>query len=281
VGGVGGLRQARDSDGYTFVHYAVEDGPPDLPPALAAAAAGDAAAGQALVAKAAAELAAWRAEAAPDGGVALVERFRGPARSVGCNVRAGSVTFRRFSTVRAARWCPAGRRGYCEVEVVFAGDAPQWGFCTAEWPRRGSGVRGVGDEAGSWGVDGVRGCAWRAGRRGKLDVRWAAGDVVGLACDPEAGEVRAAVNGVWAGPAGVATRGAKAAGLLPALSCSGSRVRLNMGEAPFRHPPPAGYEPFCAMGPPPPGGGGGSGGGEAAEDGDALSGDGETGDGAG
>ena len=204
--------------------------------------------------KAEADVAAWRASATAP--AAALEPFRGPAGSVGIRLLAGTITFSRFSTVRAARWCPAGRRAYYEVEVVFAGDSPQWGFCTAEWPPRRSGGRGVGDEAGSWGVDGIRGCGWREGRRTKLDIGWAAGDVIGLACDPRAGEVRASVNGVWAGAAGLAMRvGRDVAGMLPALSCSGSRVRVNMGESPFRQPPPAGYEPVCLLGPPPAGGG--------------------------
>ena len=253
VGCWGGELQARDSDGYSCLHYALEDGRSEVPSALAAAAGAEAAAGTAALSRAAAEVGAWRSESATRGGsAAALELFRGPVGGARISSRSGTVTFNRFSTVRAGRWCPAGRRGYCEVEVVFAGDVPQWGFCTADWPRRGGCPRGVGDEAGSWGVDGVRACAWRAGRRANLDIRWAGGDVIGLACDPATGEIRAAVNGVWAGDGGVAVRaGTGLAGLMPALSCSGSRLRVNLGGSPFRHPPPAGYDAFFLMGLPP------------------------------
>ena len=64
-----------------------------------------------------------------------LELFRGARREV--QIRGlGGVVFRDFSSVRAGCFCPAGGKGYYELELLSELTSPQWGFCTREWARK-------------------------------------------------------------------------------------------------------------------------------------------------
>ncbi len=147
--------------------------------------------------------------------------------------------------------CPWGGLGYFEVEVLHAGTATQFGFCSPDWPgRAGFSGDGVGDDGPSWGVDGHRVLKWHAGPVGPFGRRWRAGDVVGLACDLRGGcaagggQMLASLNGDFSPPYGAAFDLPPAGlegGLLPALTAQSGLYRCNLGGGgrPFRHAPPS------------------------------------------
>jgi hypothetical protein len=161
----------------------------------------------------------------------------------------GLVDFRAYSTVRAGgAICPWGRLGYYEVEVLYAGITPQFGFCSLEWPaRKGPSREGVGDEGLSWGVDGDRIIKYHKGRQGPFGGQWRAGDVVGLACDLRAGDgggrILVSLNGDFSPPYGAAfdlPAAGLEGGLCPALTATSGLFRCNLGGGrPFRHAPPS------------------------------------------
>ncbi len=71
------------------------------------------------------------------------------------------------------------------------------------------------------------------------------GSTVGVAWDADAGALLAAANGEALAPIfpdGLKSGPAVGTGLFPALSgCGGCRVGFNLGQRPFRHPPPSGF----------------------------------------
>ncbi len=144
--------------------------------------------------------------------------------------------------------CPWGGLGYYEVEVLRAGFATQFGFCSPGWPaKKGPTGDGVGDDGLSWGVDGQRVLKWHEGPKGRFGGLWQEGDVVGLACDLRADRMRMLVslNGDFAPPYGAAfdlPAAGLRGGLCPALSARAGLFRCNLGGEPtgrpFRHAPP-------------------------------------------
>jgi hypothetical protein len=141
--------------------------------------------------------------------------------------------------------------GYYEVEVLHAGNYPQFGFCSPGWPgKEGYTGEGVGDDVLSWGVDGDRVMKWHAGEGSPFGAAWRAGDVVGLACDLRGagagggGRMLASLNGDFASPHGAAFDLPPAGlegGLCPALTAGDGLFRCNLGGGgrPFRHAPPS------------------------------------------
>ena len=119
---------------------------------------------------------------------------------------------------------------------------PQFGFCTREFEsREDAGEEGVGDDAWSWAVDGVRQLKWHEGNKGAYGCKWSVGDVIGFSLNMRtagAATLSVSVNGSFAAPNGPAFTAIDAPYLSPALSASGGRYRLNLGERPFVHAPP-------------------------------------------
>ena len=62
---------------------------------------------------------------------------------------------------------------------------------------------GVGDNAKSWAVDGVRCQKWHPGNQEEYGAKWSAGDVIGVAWDGVKREIAVSVNGDFAPPNGV------------------------------------------------------------------------------
>jgi hypothetical protein len=163
----------------------------------------------------------------------------------------GLVAFRAFSTVLAKdAVCPWGGLGYYEVEVLCAGIATQFGFCSPEWPgMEGESGDGVGDDGPSWAVDGHRILKWHNGPQGPFGGEWRAGDVVGLACDLRGGVGRrcrmlVSLNGDFSPPYGAAFELPAAelqGGLCPALTAKIGLFRCNLGGGgrPFRYASPS------------------------------------------
>ena len=160
----------------------------------------------------------------------------------------GLVFFKAFSTVRASgAVCPCGFLGYYEVEILHtAASNTQFGFCSLEWPaKKGPSDDGVGDDGPSWGVDGDRVLKWHKGENVPFGGQWRAGDVVGLACDLQAGSRRMLVslNGDFNPPYGAVfdlPAAGLEGGLCPALTADSGLYRCNLGGGlPFRHAPPS------------------------------------------
>jgi ankyrin repeat protein len=233
------LLAARNLDGRTCLSFALEDSSDKEAKQLAAAAGADA---PALLAAAEAELAAERAARAAGPTFA---RFSGAAGEAYVCAGGRTVGFRSFCSVRAGAVCRAGRRAYMELELLVLCDSPQFGFCGGEWRRSDThAAAGVGDDAGSWGVDGARACAWHNQQAREFGGTWRKGDVVGLACDLTeggaggGGRVWVSVNGSFGAPNGAAfDLPAGLPSLYPALSARASRVRYNFGPG-FAHAPP-------------------------------------------
>jgi len=130
---------------------------------------------------------------------------------------------------------------YLELQVVYIDSAPQFGFCTREFEsREDARGEGVGDDAWSWAVDGVRQMKWHSGKSA-YGCEWSAGDVIGLALDMRtagAACMSVSVNGSFAAPNGPAFTDMQAVHLSPAFSNRDGRYRVNFGERPFVHAPP-------------------------------------------
>jgi len=80
---------------------------------------------------------------------------------------------------------------------------------------------------------------------------WQVGDIIGLACDLNTMQMYVSVNGNFTVPNGVVFAldpDAVGEGLFAALSGISGKVRYNLGEAPFKHAPPAAdYQAFAAF----------------------------------
>ncbi len=172
-----------------------------------------------------------------DAGGVVVTRHRGG----GCAGSDYLLQFRSFNTfvadVRLFGGC-----FYWEVDVVDNVSAVQFGVCTAGFEAREHPAgEGVGDDACSWAADGVRLRKWHKGDDGAYGSAWAVGDVIGFAVDTRtagAAVLSVSVNGSFAAPNGPAFTAIDALYLSPALSGSGGRFRLNLGDRPFAHAPP-------------------------------------------
>jgi hypothetical protein len=171
----------------------------------------------------------------------LVRLFRGEPYDVRLSEREAILESYSFSTVRCWLICPPGRKAYYELEMLEEGHCCQFGFCALPWERNleYTGI-GVGDDENSWGVDGERFVLWHDGERAwPLTRPWKQGDVIGLACDLERGQILASVNGSWEAPCGVVFNLPQdLQGLHPAFTMASGKVRYNFGEAPFRYEMP-------------------------------------------
>ena len=106
----------------------------------------------------------------------------------------------------------------------------------------------MGDDAASWGFDGMRGQKWHRGESEEgsepFGSDWEEGDVLGLAADlAGAGGAMTlwlSVNGSFSRPNGVAFQGPAPKWLSPALSSQGGEYRVNFGAQAFQHSPPDG-----------------------------------------
>ena len=157
-----------------------------------------------------------------------------------------------FVTVRSAQRCPLGGKGFYELEILESDDkCPQYGFAAPAFERMlGSSSDGVGDDDKSWAVDGTRQLKWHNGKE-TYPCTWQAGDVIGLACDLSTMQMHVSVNGSFAAPNGAVFEldpDAVHDGLFAAFSGASGKVRYNLGEAPFKHAPPAAdYQAFAAF----------------------------------
>jgi hypothetical protein len=168
------------------------------------------------------------------------------------------TVFGNFNTFKADVKLSAGKF-YYELEIKHIpplGSHPRFGWATEgfESSRESTG-EGVGDNAFSWGFDGVRvsKCGKTSSRAQEdededededegssaFGVEWQEGDVLGLACDMVNKTVSFSVNGSFEPPLGVAFENIDADSIAPAFSANlGFKVVGNFGQLPLKHAPP-------------------------------------------
>jgi len=116
---------------------------------------------------------------------------------------------------------------------------PQLGWLTEHFTERDYDANGVGDDRHGWAADGVRGARWHDG---PTDARWPrawrGGDIIGLAVDIEAGQMRFSLNGEWI-PEAQMTFDAGGHSLFPAVSMKG-RFAMHITRESWRFSPPDG-----------------------------------------
>ena len=188
--------------------------------------------------------------------------FRGEASAVQVDVKERTVAFvgdfslHIFATVRSVQRCPLGGKGYYEIEILERDTwFPQYGFAAAAFARVfGASDKRVGADDHSWAADGENLCTWHKGATGEYKYKcdkWKDGDVIGLACDLDKMQMHVSRNGSFAAPRGVVFQLAPDAvgdGLFAAFTGNTGKVRFNLGEADFRHAPPAAdFQAFAAF----------------------------------
>lgn len=180
------------------------------------------------------------------------------SKGSGCAI----IHFSQFSTVISKNPIPTGSKAYFEVHVMWSGESPQFGLATETFSSctEYSGD-GVGDDANSWGVDGVRHQLWHNGSS-PCDVSWSQGDVIGFAVDAGLYTCDISVNGRPVVTLDISS--AKSGGLFskgltlfPAFTGSNCCIKVNFGEDAFCHststarlmtaPPPAVLAPSLVL----------------------------------
>ena len=97
----------------------------------------------------------------------------------------------------------------------------------------------VGDNAFSWGFDGVRVRKWGDVSSSAVGVEWKEGDVLALACDMVSKTASFSVNGSFEPPLGVVFDKIVADSIAPAFTAQvGFKVVANFGHLTFKHAPP-------------------------------------------
>jgi hypothetical protein len=176
-------------------------------------------------------------------------------------LKAGAALFKLF-----------GSAAFYELQVVYMGETPQWGFCTEDFVQlNGHSDNGVGDNDSSWGVDGDRLLKFYNGDFALGGCRWQDGDVIGLACDLRTergvskevqmnasdicaesaggGSIWVSLNGDFSPPYGLVFYLPQGiSGLFAAFTSATGAVRCNLGEESFKYAPPGeGFMPMCSF----------------------------------
>ena len=151
-----------------------------------------------------------------------------------------TMLFRGFNTFKADVKLSAGKF-YYELEIKHIQGAALFGWSTEDFASNTDVGKGqfVGDNAFSWGFDGVRVSTWGDGSSSAFGVEWQEGDVLGLACDMVNKSVSFSVNGSFQPPLGLAFQNIAADSIAPAFTAtSGFKVVANFGQLPLKHAPP-------------------------------------------
>lgn len=152
-----------------------------------------------------------------------------------------TLTFGNFNTFSADVQLAQGKF-YYEIEIVAMESIAQIGWYTEGFAvSEHSEGQGVGDDAFSWGFDGVRQQKWGNGGDSTFGSKWKVGDVLGCAVDlssEDAHTMSFSVNGSFAAPDGVAFESFTAAWVAPALTSSGGVYKVNFGDRPLQFSAP-------------------------------------------
>jgi hypothetical protein len=152
-----------------------------------------------------------------------------------------TMLFGNFNTFKADVKLSAGKF-YYELHIKHIQGVAQFGWATEGFessPDVHISYEGVGDNAFSWGFDGLRVIKWGDGSSSAFGVEWREGDVLGLACDMVNKSVSFSVNGSFEPPLGVSFQNIAADSIAPAFSAgNGFKVVANFGQLPLKHAPP-------------------------------------------
>ena len=152
-----------------------------------------------------------------------------------------TMLFGNFNTFKADVKLSAGKF-YYELHIKHIRGIAQFGWATEGFESstvsKNIGDNAVGDNAFSWGFDGVRVRKWGDGSSRTFGVEWREGDVLGLACDMVNKSVSFSVNGSFEPPLGLAFQNIAADSIAPAFTAtSGFKVVANFGQLPLKHMP--------------------------------------------
>merc|ERR1712072_1653530 len=120
----------------------------------------------------------------------VIKRLRGePGVSFEHDVASKTVKFKGFTTLGSPELlCKAGV-SYYEIEVLESQGIPQIGFASSDFDLTDEySGDGVGDDAKSWGFDGVRQVRWYEGSS-SWSCTWETGDVIGFAANVDLGKI--------------------------------------------------------------------------------------------
>ena len=183
-------------------------------------------------------------EAQRAAGGAVVMRVRGKPGSITHDLGRKTLEFGRFATAGSPDLLTSSGVVYYEFEIVASDDGvPQMGFALkkgawAEVQDEHTG-EGVGDDALSWGLDGVRGAKWHDGDA-PWPRKWEVGDVIGLAANVDAGKIAVSKAGDWAqeGYGVVFEAEAIKAGVFPCFTAMDLKLRVALAEEDCKFGPP-------------------------------------------
>jgi hypothetical protein len=175
----------------------------------------------------------------------ILQKWQGPRQGVDISrfSAEGLVRFRSdFSTLRGPPFYRHQRFCGYEIQIISVGPFPQFGFCTANFPRNESdNGEGCGDDGNSWAWDGLRHMFWINGEVGRKDLprlSWARGDVLTFECDFLLNETSISVNGDKKHKYAF---GSDVDVLYPALTSRDDEIKVNFGPFQFLQipkPPP-------------------------------------------
>jgi hypothetical protein len=180
-----------------------------------------------------------------------------------------TILFGNFNTFKADVKLSGGKF-YYELEIKHIQGFAQFGWATEGFVSSTESTdEGVGDNAFSWGFDGVQVSKWgktssaadededededeedededeenedeeEGDGSSAFGVMWQEGDVLGLACDMVNKTVSFSVNGSFKPPLGVAFENIAADSIAPAFTANlGFKVVANFGQLPLKHAPP-------------------------------------------
>jgi nucleoredoxin len=174
-------------------------------------------------------------------GVPVVKRLVGAPGQVKHNVSERTLAFDGFSTVGVPGLQADSGTIYYELEVINSDGVPQFGFALKDGLEVSDepSCDGVGDEATSWAVDGVRECKWHGGPAPQA-CSWEAGNVIGLAVNIDKGMIAVSKDGDWKKEGfGVVFNDENIKkGVYPCFTASGHEVKYCFTQGDFKYGPP-------------------------------------------
>ncbi len=152
-----------------------------------------------------------------------------------------TMLFAKFNTFKADVKLSSAKF-YYELHIKHIRGSAKFGWATEGFessPNFDVEEQVVGQNAFSWGFDGVRVSKWGDADGSAFGVEWQEGDVLGLACDMVNKSVSFSVNGSFEPPLGLAFQNIAADSIAPVFSAqSGFKVVANFGQLPLKHAPP-------------------------------------------
>jgi len=180
------------------------------------------------------------------GGPVLKRLLGEPGSRFEHDFTARTLKFQDFITLGAPEMIVKSGVLYYEIEVLEGSEGiPQIGFASGDLAFSDENTgEGVGDNAESWGLDGVRNCKWHDGDSA-WPCTWKAGDIIGFVANVDSGKVAVSKNGDWSeAPHGVVFESEKIkSGVYPVITGGhGYNLRYNLdgsSQGPFAHKPPS------------------------------------------